>query len=180
MFFYFKGIIEVILNGKIKKWEEEPIKNKNFQEGLEYKINHEKFFEFGYLDKKLLNFFSIKQPVIYGQFNINLVSKYLIKDLNFESIPKFPTVKRDFSLLIDQEVIFDDIKSIARSAENNILKEIKLFDVYIDKELPKGKKSYGVSFYFQDKNKTLTDHYVDRVMENIRKRLSNEIGAEIR
>ena len=180
IFFYFKGIIEIILNGKIKKWEEEPIKNKIFQEGLEYKINHEKFFEFGYLDKKLLNFFSIKQPVIYGQFNINLLSNYLIKDLNFESIPKFPTVKRDFSLLIDQEVIFNDIKSIARSTEKNILKEIKLFDVYIDKGLPKGKKSYGVSFYFQDKNKTLTDHYVDKVMENIRKRLSNEIGAEIR
>ena len=77
-------------------------------------------------------------------------------------------------------MIFKDIELLARSTEKNILKEVKLFDVYIGKKLPDDKKSYGVSFYFQDKNKTLTDHYVDKIMEKIRIKLSNEIGAEIR
>ena len=180
IFFYYKGVVEIILANKIKEWEEKFIKNETFQEGLEYRINDEKIFEFGYLNKSLLDFYSIKQNLIYGQLYLDIVSKYLIDEIYHENIPKFPIVKRDFSLLLNQNVIFKDIESLARSTEKNILKEVKLFDVYIGKKLPDDKKSYGVSFYFQDKNKTLTDHYVDKIMEKIRIKLSNEIGAEIR
>jgi len=180
IFFYYKGVVEIILANKIKEWEEKFIKNETFQEGLEYRINDEKIFEFGYLNKRLLDFYAIKQNLIYGQLYLDIVSKYLIDEIYHENIPKFPIVKRDFSLLLNQNVIFKDIESLARSTEKNILKEVKLFDVYIGKKLPDDKKSYGVSFYFQDKNKTLTDHYVDKIMEKIRIKLSNEIGAEIR
>ena len=180
IFFYYKGVVEIILSSRIKKWKEKFIKNETFQEGLEYIVNDEKIFEFGYLNKSLLDSYSIKQNLIYGQLYLDVVSKYLIHEIYHEDIPKFPIVKRDFSLLLNQNVIFKDIESLARSTEKNILKEIKLFDVYIGKKLPDDKKSYGVSFYFQDKNKTLTDHYVDKIMEKIRIKLSNEIGAEIR
>ena len=180
IFFYYKGVVEIILANKIKERKEKFIKNETFQEGLEYRINDEKIFEFGYLNKSLLDSYSIKQNLIYGQLYLDTVSKYLIDDIYHENIPKFPIVKRDFSLLLNQNVIFKDIESLARSTEKNILKEVKLFDVYIGKKLPDDKKSYGVSFYFQDKNKTLTDHYVDKIMEKIRIKLSNEIGAEIR
>ena len=180
IFFYYKGVVEIILSSRIKKWKEKFIKNETFQEGLEYIVNDEKIFEFGYLNKSLLDSYSIKQNLIYGQLYLDVVSKYLIHEIYHEDIPKFPIVKRDFSLLLNQNVIFKDIESLARSTEKNILKEIKLFDVYIGEKLPDDKKSYGVSFYFQDKNKTLTDHYIDKIMEKIRIKLSNEIGAEIR
>ena len=180
IFFYYKGVVEIILSSRIKKWKEKFIKNETFQEGLEYIINDEKIFEFGYLNKSLLDSYSIKQNLIYGQLYLDVVSKYLIHEIYHEDIPKFPIVKRDFSLLLNQNVIFKDIESLARSTEKNILKEVKLFHVYIGEKLPNDKKSYGVSFYFQDKNKTLTDHYIDKIMEKIRIKLSNEIGAEIR
>ena len=179
-FFYFKGIIEMMLSNKINKWEEKFVENKTFQEGLEYIINDEKIFEFGYLSKRLLDFYSIKETVIYGQLHLDSVSKYLTDKVYFKNIGKFPMVKRDFSLLVNQNVFFKDIKLLAESTEKNILKKVKLFDVYIGEELPENKKSYAVSFYFQDKNKTLTDHYVDRIMEKIRVKLLKEIGAEIR
>ena len=179
-FFYFKGIIEMMLSNKINKWEEKFVENKTFQEGLEYMINDEKIFEFGYLSKRLLDFYSIKETVIYGQLHLDSVSKYLTDKVYFKNIGKFPMIKRDFSLLVNQNVFFKDIKLLAESTEKNILKKVKLFDVYIGEELPENKKSYAVSFYFQDKNKTLTDHYVDRIMEKIRVKLLKEIGAEIR
>ena len=179
-FFYFKGIIEMMLSNKINKWEEKFVENKTFQEGLEYIINDEKIFEFGYLSKRLLDFYSIKETVIYGQLHLDIVSKYLTDKVYFKNIGKFPMVKRDFSLLVNQNVFFKDIKLLAESTEKNILKKVKLFDVYIGEELPENKKSYAVSFYFQDKNKTLTDHYVDRIMEKIRLKVLKEIGAEIR
>ena len=179
-FFYFKGIIEMMLTNKINKWEEKFVENKTFQEGLEYMINDEKIFEFGYLSKRLLDFYSIKETVIYGQLHLDSVSKYLTDKVYFKNIGKFPMIKRDFSLLVNENVFFKDIKLLAESTEKNILKKVKLFDVYIGEELPENKKSYAVSFYFQDKNKTLTDHYVDRIMEKIRVKLLKEIGAEIR
>ena len=179
-FFYFKGIIEMMLSNKINKWEEKFVENKTFQKGLEYMINDEKIFEFGYLSKRLLDFYSIKETVIYGQLHLDSVSKYLTDKVYFKNIGKFPMIKRDFSLLVNQNVHFKDIKLLAESTEKNILKKIKLFDVYMGEELPENKKSYAVSFYFQDKNKTLTDHYVDRIMEKIRVKLLKEIGAEIR
>ena len=179
-FFYFKGIIEMMLSNKINKWEEKFVENKTFQEGLEYIINDEKVFEFGYLSKRLLDFYSIKETVIYGQLHLNSVSKYLTDKVYFKNIGKFPMIKRDFSLLVNQNVFFKDIKLLAESTEKNILKKVKLFDVYTGEELPENKKSYAVSFYFQDKNKTLTDHYVDRIMEKIRLKVLKEIGAEIR
>ena len=89
-------------------------------------------------------------------------------------------MRRDFSLLLNQDINFKHIETLAQLTEKNILKKVKLFDVYIGEKLPDNKKSYGVSFYFQDQNKTLTDHHVDKVMEKIRIKLSNEIGAEIR
>ena len=180
IFFYYKGIIETMLTNKIKYWEEKFIKNETFQEGLEFNIDGEKIFEFGFLNKNLLDIFSIKQNLIYGQLYLDTVSKYLIDKVIFKSIPKFPIVRRDFSLLLNQDINFKHIETLAQLTEKNILKKVKLFDVYIGDKLPDNKKSYGVSFYFQDQNKTLTDHHVDKVMEKIRIKLSNEIGAEIR
>jgi len=58
--------------------------------------------------------------------------------------------------------------------------EVNLFDVYEGKNLPEGKKSYGVSFVFQNKNKTLTDKQVDTYMNKIIDRLSKQLHAELR
>ena len=64
--------------------------------------------------------------------------------------------------------------------EKNILNSVQLFDVYEGKNLPKGKKSYGVSFYFQDTRKTLTDKYVDKVMRKFQEKFETELGAQLR
>ena len=64
--------------------------------------------------------------------------------------------------------------------ERKILKEVSLFDVYEGKNLPNGKKSYGISFMFQDKTKTLTDIQVDKVMGKLKKNFEKEFKAELR
>ena len=108
-------------------------------------------------------------------FDLTLKNK-----LKFKEIPKFPVSRRDFALLLNEEVAFNEVKSLALKTEKNILKEIKLFDVYIGKNLPEGKKSYGVSFYFQDKKKTLTDKYMDQVMNKLQQIFESELGAQLR
>jgi phenylalanyl-tRNA synthetase beta chain len=89
-------------------------------------------------------------------------------------------MRRDFALLIDEEVTFEALKNTAQKTERKILKDIQLFDVYEGKNLPKCKKSYGISFVFQDQNKTLTDKQVDKVMEKLKQNFRWEFMAELR
>ena len=60
------------------------------------------------------------------------------------------------------------------------MKEVGLFDVYEGKNLEKGKKSYAVSFTFQDAEQTLKDTQVDQVMEKIRRELETKLDAQLR
>ena len=69
---------------------------------------------------------------------------------------------------------------IAKQADNKILKSVNLFDVYEGDKIPEGKKSYALSFTMADDTKTLTDKYVDKVMEKLTKSLSKNAGAELR
>ena len=83
-------------------------------------------------------------------------------------------------MLINEDVTFEGIFKLAKQTENNVLKDVNLFDVYTGDKLPEGKKSYAVSFTLQDKNKTLTDTQIDKIMSKIQKRLEYELSAELR
>lgn len=98
----------------------------------------------------------------------------------FKDIPKYPKVRRDFALLLDDKVTFDQIHTIATQTEKQLLKDVDLFDVYQGKNLPKGKKSYAVSFTIQDENKTLTDKQIDKIMKKLQDKFEKELGAELR
>jgi phenylalanyl-tRNA synthetase beta chain len=89
-------------------------------------------------------------------------------------------VRRDLSLLVNKSVSFDELKKIAIATDNKILKLVNLFDVYEGDKLPEDKKSYALSFIMADDTKTLTDIYVDKVMEELMKSFTDKAGAEIR
>src|SRR5690606_5667601 len=99
---------------------------------------------------------------------------------SFKSISKYPEIKRDFALLIDEKVLFEDIDRIANNTEKKLLKSINLFDVYQGEKLPEGKKSYAVSFTFQDEHKTMTDKQIDKIMAKLQENFTSELGAELR
>ncbi|MFN5982773.1 MAG: hypothetical protein ACK479_04855 [Fluviicola sp.] len=98
----------------------------------------------------------------------------------YKELPKFFEVRRDFSLLLNTNVKFEQIKNIAQKIDKKILQQVGLFDVYEGKNLPEGKKSYAVSFIFQDAEQTLKDTQVDAIMEKIRTQLEQELNAELR
>jgi phenylalanyl-tRNA synthetase beta chain len=100
--------------------------------------------------------------------------------MRFTELPKTFEVRRDFSLLLDHFVPFSEIERIAKSCEKKLLKNVGLFDVYEGKNLPEGKKSYAVSFTFQDQEHTLKDERIDPVMERIRGKLESDLGASLR
>jgi phenylalanyl-tRNA synthetase beta chain len=100
--------------------------------------------------------------------------------VTYAEISKFPEVKRDFALLVDNSVKFADIERIAFESERKILKSVNLFDVYEGKNLETGKKSYAVNFILQDETKTLADKQIDAIMSKIQVNLEKQLGAKLR
>jgi phenylalanyl-tRNA synthetase beta chain len=100
--------------------------------------------------------------------------------VTYSEIPKFPAVRRDLALLVDQSVPFAEIEKIAHHTDKKILKEVNLFDVYEGKNLPEGKKSYAVSFTLQDEEKTLNDKQIESIMTRIQKSLEEKLNAKLR
>jgi len=72
------------------------------------------------------------------------------------------------------------LKETALKTENKLLKEVSLFDVYTGKKLPKGKKSYALSFTLLDERKTLTDKQIDKIMGKLQQRFEKDFGAQLR
>lgn len=89
-------------------------------------------------------------------------------------------MKRDFALLLDEQVSFKQVYELAYATEKKLLKQVNLFDVYTGKNLPEGKKSYAVSFTLLDEKKTLTDKQIDKIMKKLQSKFESELGAELR
>jgi phenylalanyl-tRNA synthetase beta chain len=180
-FFLFKGYIDAILSRLgIDKIKAEPVQSDVFAEGISLVVGQEKLVEFGIIKKSILKHFDIKQEVLYADFNWNLVLKLINTKIKFTDIPKYPEVRRDLALLLDENVSFESIYTISRQSEKSLLKNILLFDVYTGNNLPEGKKSYAVSFTIQDHSKTLTEEQIDKVMSKLLKNLTTELGAILR
>ena len=180
-FFLFKGYVNAVLERLgIKKTQNLPMTSDVFSEGIAIGFGTDILVQYGVVKKSILKHFDIKQEVLYADFNWALILKLLSNKIKYTEIPKYPEVRRDLSLLLDESVSFDAIYNIARQTEKSLLKDISLFDVYQGKNLPEGKKSYAVSFTIQDNTKTLTDVQIDKIMGKLQKNLETELGASLR
>lgn len=182
-FYTLKGIVDGILNklGINKNPMIVELSNDLFEDGYQIKIANKAIAEIGWIKPEICKAFGVKSQVYYAEFDWDqVIAASVMNKINFQPLPKTQFVRRDFSLLLNKSVQFSEIASIARKADKKILKEVGLFDVYEGKNLPEGKKSYAVSFIFQDQEKTLKDKQIDAIMDKIRKDLEGKLSAELR
>ena len=182
LFFYGKGVV-------IDLFQSLGYDNLIFDEtnhpdfDIAFELIHRKnsYGHFGLISKKLKETYDIDEDIYIADLDWNKITeKAFLCPLKYEDVPRFPVMKRDFALLIDKEVSFESLESISYKTERKILKSVQLFDVFEDEKLPKGKKSYGITFTFQDQNKTLTDKHIDKIMEKLKGNFIKEFNAELR
>lgn len=180
-FFYLKGMVEAVLNCLNLEKDYATIDADLFSEGISYTSNAKRMVSFGVVNPKITSKFGIDEEVLYADFNWDHLLKTLEKT-RFESreIPKYPEVKRDFALLLDESVTFEELRVLSYKTEKKLLRDVNLFDVYTGKNLPEGKKSYAISFTFVDHFKTLTDKQIDKVMNKLKMQFEKQFGAELR
>jgi phenylalanyl-tRNA synthetase beta chain len=180
-FFLFKGYVNAVLERLgIQKTQNQPLATDVYSEGIAISLGKDTIVEIGVVKKSILKHFGIKQEVFYADFNWAAILKLISNKIKFTEIPKYPEVRRDLALLLDQAVTYESIYTIAKQTEKSLLKNIDLFDVYEGQNLPEGKKSYALSFSIQDSSKTLTDEQIDKIMSKLQKNFETELGAILR
>lgn len=178
---YVLGVLHK-LNIDIDKVEMSEGKQTHYEYSIVYSLNGVELCTLGKLSQKTLKLFDLKKDVYHATMNWDNLLKVNkeTKPIRYEALPKFPSVRRDLALIIDKDVNFEQIKSVAYAAENKILAGINLFDIYTGDKIPEGKKQYALSFTLLDTQKTLTDKIIEKTMAKIQSAIEQQLKATLR
>lgn len=185
-YFQLKGYVELLLRrygADLYQMWTDPAPADIFSEGVVYSLPGQKkqLAVLGTINPALARKFGIKQPVFAAEINWATLFELVKRDkVAFKELPKFPEVRRDLALLLDESVSYADLQTAAAKAAKKLLKQVTLFDVYRGDKIPAGKKQYAMSFVLQDLEKTLTDQDTERTMEKILSTFQNQFGAVLR
>ena len=98
----------------------------------------------------------------------------------YTPLPRFPAITRDIAVVCDAEVPVGELTECIRKAEKNVLRGVKLFDVYTGAGIPEGKKSVAFSLTLRSDDGTLTDDHAEEAVRAVLDALRESFGAVIR
>jgi phenylalanyl-tRNA synthetase beta chain len=182
-YYSIKGLVNSVftrlgLHGMLK---ESILKKSLLEDGVQLNVIKHKVGEMGWVSAPMRKHFGIKNEIFVADLDWDAILACIpFAKIKYSELPKTFAVRRDFSLLLDKTTTFAEIEEIAKNCDKKILKEVGLFDVYEGKNLEEGKKSYAVSFRFQDPEVTLKDEQIDKVMDRIRTELETKLNAQLR
>ncbi len=185
-FFQLKGYFELLLKrfgADIYQLWTDAAATDVFAEGVVYKLpgKGSVLANLGTINPKLAKSFGIKQPVFALEINWQVLFELIKRNkVAFSEMPKFPEVRRDLALLLDEGVSYDALRAAAFKQAKKLLKQVGLFDVYRGDKIPEGKKQYAMSFVIQDTEKTMTDEATERIMDRILTTFQKDFGAQLR
>ena len=183
-YFILKGYLELLLKrfkANLYDLETEAAPADLFAEGLTYKVGNKTLAVAGTVAKPILRRFDIKQPVFVAEVRWPVFFDLVKRDkIKYKELPRFPEVRRDLALLLDESVSFADLRKTAFQTARGILRQVSLFDVYRGPKIQPDKKQYAISFTLQDEEKTLTDAAVEATMDKLLKAFESKYGAKLR
>ncbi len=123
--------------------------------------------------------FKVRQRVYIAEFDIDAVLEHRERR-QVQPIPRFPSIRRDFSLLLDRSTRFSDVKAAIESARIPELVEVGPFDRLETGSFPESRYSLAISVVYQSSERTLTDSEVEQFDQQILKLLGQRLGAQLR
>jgi len=164
-----------------KRIIQKPLSSAIYSNSIIFSIEDRTIGQAGLLSRNILKSFDIRQDVYFAEFNWTaILSLVPEKETQYRELPRFPEVRRDLALLLDQAIKFEDIEKLAYSTERKLLKQVGLFDVYEGEKIGKDKKSYAISVILRDDDKTLTDKEIDDCMDRLIHVFSKNLKAQVR
>jgi phenylalanyl-tRNA synthetase beta chain len=135
----------------------------------------------GRIHPKLEADLKVRSPIYWAELDLEPIFGLTpAKEASFEAWSTFPTMERDYALLLDETVPAENIIQSALKYGKPIAKVVKIFDTYKGTHIPSGKMSLGVRVIFSDAAKSLEEKQVDQASETIVKKWAEEFGASLR
>lgn len=181
-YYHIKNHVELIIQSLgIANIQTKKIEHALLDDAIALLYNSAEIATLGYAKAKELKQFDIDSSVAHAQLNWDALMDFSNKQtFVYKPVSKFPEVKRDLSLLLDEQITFGQLETVAKDANKKLLKKVELFDVYRDAKLGEGKKSYALSFFLCDEEKTLDDATIDKAMQKISQKFADDLGAVVR
>lgn len=114
------------------------------------------------------------------EINMDILSKHVVDGINYREVSRYPAVMRDVAFVVSADVEGDFVVSSVWKQQEDLLENVRIFDIYAGKGLPEGTKSMGLRFSYRAPDKTLTDVEVNSVHEKIVRNVLHLTGAKIR
>jgi phenylalanyl-tRNA synthetase beta chain len=113
-------------------------------------------------------------------FELDMKSAFACKQLKYQKISKFPSVRRDLAIVVDESVPLAVLQENVTVSASGLLSELRVFDVYRGPTIETGRKSIALGLILQDSSRTLTDVDADAVVTAVAARLRDVLSATIR
>jgi phenylalanyl-tRNA synthetase beta chain len=134
----------------------------------------------GEVHPRVAETYEVGGPVAVFELQLKPLLKAARDVRPFSDLPKFPAVKVDIALVVDEQVTAERAEQSIRSAGGRLLEDARLFDVYRGKGVDEGKKSLAFSLTYRDPDRTLTDEEVSAAHEKVLRKATGALGAELR
>jgi phenylalanyl-tRNA synthetase beta chain len=144
-----------------------------------FSINGKPIGMIGEVSQSALKNFDIKQPAFVFELNVSALIPLVPDFAVFESLPRFPAVERDLTLIVDNHVQAGDIVSQTESCREDLMEQVSVFDVYSGKPIPEDKKSISLRITYRSHTETLLDKEVNIIHQHITDRLLKTFNASL-
>jgi len=134
----------------------------------------------GRIKEEILHENKMKEEAFLFEIDVRALFELYNPDLKYIPLSRFPSVKRDISLVVDSLVPEIEVESLIIKNNESMIKSLRLFDLYKGSQVPPGKKSLSFSIEFQSAKKTLEEKEINKIMDKITSRLKTDISAELR
>ena len=143
-----------------------------------YDTNGEKIGCVGALHPQIEDQLGLSQRVFVYELALKCFENAEIP--HFEGLSKFPSIRRDLAVVVDEKITLNQLKDVVKSAATSILDNFQLFDVYQGKGIDSGRKSVAFGLTFQEQSRTLEEADVEEAMAPILTALTEKLGATLR
>lgn len=134
----------------------------------------------GEIHPEVLEAYDLPRGVVVAEIDMECLLSLEKQGARFASLPRFPSVDRDLAFVIRDDVPVQEVAAAIRKAGGELLRELRLFDVYTGHQVRDGHRSLGFALCFRAEDRTLTDEEVGRHLETIIRTLEKAFGAELR
>lgn len=134
----------------------------------------------GEVHPRVADAFEIEGRAYVAELDLEHLLEHVMTQETYDPIPRFPGIRQDLAIVVDVDIAADRIEALIREHGDELLRDVRLFDVYTGESIPEGKRSLAYSLLYQAEDRTLTDEEARSVHERIQDALERELDAQVR